>query len=319
MALQQPTSSGFQQVCNVTPDLGEQGQFYGANPRASLLAGPGIWLSPVGGLICGNFCWANQTTGLVTQGYTAGAQIAFVGRHLQAIITAFLGFNTQVIPAGLAVQLYSQGDFWDQFLSGCTPGQTVFADPNTGAAVGLLAAGTAYLGTGYFVAGAAAWAGTGFIVGNTLTVVSTTSGSIAQWQSITLGAIPAGQTATDLNLNQGMYLTAGGGSSWTTSGSPQNVGSPSAPVALIGTGATQFTVSSTTSGTLAVGSNLTAVGLTPGTTILAGAGPYSVTGQQTLFSSGSPGTVNAGANIATPWKVNSYANPGEDAVTSTWG
>ena len=115
-----------------------------------------------------------------------------------------------------------------------------------------------------------------------------------------------------------MYLTAGGGSSWTVS-APGNVGSPQNPIPLVATSATQFTVSSTTSGSLGVGSILSAVGLQAPTTILAGVGPYSVTGQQTVFSSGSPGAVNAGNAILTPWKVNSFANPGEDAVISSWG
>lgn len=319
MALQQPTSSGFQQVCTIQPDLGEQGQFYGTNPRASLLAGPGIWLAPAGGLICGNHCWANPATGVVTQGLSANSQIAFVPRHNNAIITNFLGFSTLVIPAGLPVTLYSQGDFWDQFLGGAMPGQNVYADPITGASISANAAGTAFVGTGYFVAGSQAWAGTGYIVGNTLNVVSTTSGSIAALQSITLGTPPVGNNAVNVGLNPGMYLVSGAASTWVTSGGPQNVGSASQPVALVGTSATQFTVSSTTSGSLGVGSILSAVGLIAPTTIIGGAGPYSVTGQQTVFSSGSPGAINAGNAVLTPWKVNSFCNPGEDAIISTWG
>ena len=319
MALQQPCSSGFQQVVTITPDFGEQGQFYGANPRAQLLAGPGIWLAPVGGILCGSYCWANQSTGLLTQGYTAGAQIAFVPRQNNAIITPFLGFATLSIPAGLPVTLFSQGEFWDQFVGGATPGQNVYADPITGAGISALSAGTAFVGTGYFVAGSQAWAGTGYIVGNTLTVVSTTSGAIAALQSITLAAPPVGNNAVNLGLNPGMYLVSGGGSSWVTSGGAQNVGSAAQPVSLIGTSATQFTVSSTTSGSLGVGSILSAVGLQAPTTIIGGAGPYSVTGQQTVFSSGSPGAVNAGNAILTQFKVNSFCNPGEDAIISSWG
>jgi hypothetical protein len=257
---------------------------------------------------------------LITQGYTAGAQIGFVHRENNALIVNFLGFSTMLIPAGLPAVLHSQGDFRAQFFSGATPGQKVYADPNTGAAIGGLTVGAAtWAGTGYIVAGTAGWTGTGYIVGNTLTVTSTLTGTIAQWQTITLTSTATGENNTDIGLSPGKYLTAGSGTSWTVSGNAQNVGSAGVPVALTGTSASQFTASTTSSGTLAVGGVLSGTGIIPGTTILAGTGPYSVTGQQTAFSSGTPGTINAGGAILTPWYVNSYANPGELAVISTWG
>jgi hypothetical protein len=320
MALTQPTNTGFQQVINVLPAQGQQGDFFGTNPRAILLAGPGIWVAPSGGILAGNFCSANQSTGAVTQAPgTSGAQIGFVHRANNALITSFLGFSTLLIPAGLPVAIFSQGDFWDMFPNGASPGQNVYADPITGAAIAATAAGTAWVGTGYIAAGTVGWTGTGYIVGNTLTVSSTLTGAIAQWQSITLTSPATGETATQINLNPGTYLTAGSGTSWTVSGSPQTVGSAAVPVLLTGTSASQFTASTTGSGSLAVGSVLNGVGVTEGSTILAGSGPYSVTGQQAVFSSGSPGAMGAGGSILTAWKVNSYANPGENALISTWG
>ena len=319
MALSQPTNTGFQQIVATIPALFRAGDKWGANPRASLLAAPGAWTSPVGGITVGTFNWYNQTTGLVTDGYTAGAQIGFQANQMNAVITNFLGFSSYIVPVGYQIEAFSQGDFVGLFVNGASPGQTVFAEPILGYPVAATAAGTAWVGTGYVVAGAAAWTGTGYIVGNTLNVVSTISGTIAQYQSITLTSPNLGSNAIQINLNPGAYLTAGAGSVWTVSGAVQTVGSAAYPVNLTGTGASQFTASSTTSGALAAGSILSGAGLLPGTSIIAGAGPYSVTGQQTVFSSGSPGALAAGAIIATPWKVNSFANPGELAIMSSWG
>lgn len=322
MPLTQPTSSGFQQVIATIPALGKPGDKFGTNPRMSLLAGPGYWTAPVGGSPCGTFNWCNQTTGLVTDGYTAGAQIAFQPANVNALITNFLGFNSYLVPQGYQLEMYSQGDFWAQFFNGASPGQTVYAEPIGGYPVAATSAGTAFVGTGYITAGAQAWTGTGYISGNTLTVVSTLTGTIAQWQTITLTSPTLGSNAIQINLAPGTYLTAGSGSTWTTNNplsAPQTVGSAAYPVNLTGTAASTFTVSSTTSGAVAIGSVISGVGVIPGTTVLAGAGPYTVTGQQTVFSSGSPGALSLGQIVATPWIVNSFANPGELAIISTWG
>lgn len=319
MALTQPSSTGFQQIVATIPALSKPGGRFGANPRMTLLGAPGQWAAPVGGITIGTFNWFNQATGLVTDGYTAGAQIGFTAAHEQALITNFLGFNSYVLPQGYATSAYSQGDFWAQFFNGASPGQTVYAEPILGYPVAATSAGTAFSGTGYITAGAQAWTGTGYIVGNTLTVTSTISGAIAQWQSITLTSPNLGSNAIQIGLNPGAYLTAGAGSTWTISGASSNVGSAAYPVNLTGTSASVFTVSTTTSGAVAIGSVLSGVGVIPGTTVLSGAGPYNVTGQQTVFSSGSPGALSLGAIVATPWIVNSFANPGELAAISTWG
>lgn len=81
----------------------------------------------------GNICWADVTTGLVTQGYTAGYQMAMLHRQNNAVITAFLGESVYVVNAGLPLDLFTQGDFWGLFAAGANPGDLVYANPTTGA------------------------------------------------------------------------------------------------------------------------------------------------------------------------------------------
>lgn len=131
----QATNTGFQTIVNQQPAPGEAGDFYGANPRATLLAGPGALVAPVGGLIVGNFAWADLTLALVSQGFNANAQIGILHRESQAIITDFLSPATFIMNAGFPLTLYSQADMWAKFAAGATPGQKVYAAPVDGSAV----------------------------------------------------------------------------------------------------------------------------------------------------------------------------------------
>lgn len=131
----QDTHPGFQVLVNNQPAPGVQGDFYGANPRAVVLAGPSNLVAPAGGLIVGNFAWADLTTQVVSQGYDANGQIGFLRRSDQAIITTYLGISTFVLNAGFMVTLFSQGDFWGFFAAGATPGQKVYAAPVDGSLV----------------------------------------------------------------------------------------------------------------------------------------------------------------------------------------
>jgi hypothetical protein len=129
---------GFQTRVNDQPAPGEAGDFYGVNPRAVVLAGPGQFSAPanaLGGLIVGNFCWADTVSGHVSQSYVPGWQIGMLHRENNAIIVAFLADHQYFVNAGLPVTLFSEGDFWALFAGGATPGERVYADPGTGAPI----------------------------------------------------------------------------------------------------------------------------------------------------------------------------------------
>src|SRR4051812_37924461 len=123
-----PIQNGFQGQVNNQPAPGEGGDFYGVNPRVIELAGPGQYVAPAGGLIVGNFCWADPDTGAVSQSYVPGNALAFLHRENNALITDFLGIATLVVPAGFPITLFSQGDFWAKFKNSGVPGDTVYAD-----------------------------------------------------------------------------------------------------------------------------------------------------------------------------------------------
>lgn len=139
-----PSTTGFQQSVALQPAPAQAGDFASANPRASLLGGPGEWVAPNTGLVVGRFCWAIDATRAVTQGYSAGAAVGFLHRELNALITTFMAPSGNVTMPGGPVTLHSQGEFWALFAAGATPGQKVFADDVTGAPI----AGTAGVVTG---------------------------------------------------------------------------------------------------------------------------------------------------------------------------
>lgn len=102
-----------------------EGNFSSANPRVSLLTGEGALVTGTNGVVVGNFAWANSS-GVVSNAGGAG-QIGFVNRDMNALITAWLGASSMIIPAGLPVTLLTQGDFWDKFAGGAVMGQKVYA------------------------------------------------------------------------------------------------------------------------------------------------------------------------------------------------
>lgn len=126
---------GFQTQINNQPAPGEEGDFYGVNPRASLLTFPGQLVAPEDGLIVGRFAWVDPSTGVASQSLIDGGQVGFLHRESQAVITEFLGEAVYVVNEGLPVVLHDQGDFWAKFAAGAQPGQRVWADPGNGKAI----------------------------------------------------------------------------------------------------------------------------------------------------------------------------------------
>ena len=95
---------GFQQQVNPQPAPAVEGDFASANPRASVLAGPGTLYAGVNGVTVGRFAWADANGAVSNSG--AGAPTGFVHRELQALITAFLGQTSMLITPGMMVTLH---------------------------------------------------------------------------------------------------------------------------------------------------------------------------------------------------------------------
>ena len=299
----QLTKTGFQTLVNNQPAPGVAGDFYGANPRAVVLAGPSNLVAPAGGLIVGNFAWADLTTELVSQDYNPNGQLGFLRRSDQAIITEYLGFSTFVLNAGFPVTLFSQGDFWGLFAAGATPGQKVYADPATGA----LIAGGASAPAVTSVTASAGASFTGVVATNVLTASAVTG-------YLTPGDIVNGAGVVDVVLGAQLTGTPGGAGTYTF------VHADVSSEAMTST-STQLDVTAVGSGTLAAGDDINGTGVTAGTQIVSqtsgtpgGVGFYTLSVGQRFAST--TVTVNA---IATPWKVKSTAAAGDVAKISTWG
>lgn len=138
---------GFQTFVNTDLPYAIAGDFASANPHASVLAGPGALTAGAAGVTVGLFAWARNDTGVVSNAHPGVlSRIGFVQRDQRALITAWLGQASNVVPSGLEMTLFNSGDFWAKFAAAVTIGQKVFANYADGSAVGGTA-GTPITGT----------------------------------------------------------------------------------------------------------------------------------------------------------------------------
>lgn len=299
---------GFQQVVNNQPGVGEAGDFYGVNPRASVLAGPGEFTSPSGGVLVGHFVWADADSGNVSASYVPGYQLGFLHREgtTNTVIVNFLGSYATLVLQGFPLTLFSEGDFWASFAAGATPGQSVYADPANGAAIagasGGINAATLTATLGFTDAGMTA-------SGTTLTLPTPVG-------LVSIGDTVASATITDSPTILAQLTGPAGGAGTYTISHSETVASPEAI-----TGSSHvLNVSAVATGALGVGGVVSGSGITSATiaslgTGTGGAGTYILSGAQQQHASEAM-TVAA---VATPWKVNSVAANGELAIISSWG
>jgi hypothetical protein len=147
--------TGFQTIINQVPAPAVEGDFASANPVVSVVAGPNALVAGVGGATIARFAWADSS-GLVTNA-GSGVPTGFIHREMQALLTAYLANQSMVIPVGLPVTLFKQGEFWAKTATAATVGQKVFAS-NTDGSVKTGAAGATVAGyteTSWFVDSAA--------------------------------------------------------------------------------------------------------------------------------------------------------------------
>jgi hypothetical protein len=264
----------FQSKVNSQQAPGVAGDFASTNPFASVLAGQGELVAPAGGLVVGNFAWVGPA-GQVSQSYVAGYQIGFLGRNEQALITQFLGEYTMVVPAGFMITLFNEGDFYAKFPAGATPGQNVYADPNTGTPISSASTPSAASAT-------ASEGATGTLTtvsgSATVTVNTVSAGLLAVGDTVVSANVPTGTTV----LSQAT-VTSGSGAGILGTYVLSAAATASAGPTAFTTNSTLLNVTAVASGSLNVGDVFSGTGVTAGTTIVSQAAQFA--GVATLASS----------------------------------
>lgn len=309
----------FQVSTNQFPAPAVAGDFASSNPRASVLAGAGQIVAATGGVYVGRFAWLDPVTNGVASNvaYAVGGRApdGFVKRNFNALITAYLGSTSFIIPAGLPVDLFNDGDFW-AVNSGTTvavPGQKAFANYGTGLASFAAAGATPSSGGTSSAATIAASTAsvTGSIADTVLTVTAVGSGTL-----VVGGTLSGTGVQTGTQITGQLSGTTGGIGTYSVS-IPH--GTATASVTISETYGT-MTVGGTITGTFAVGDVVASTNAVAGTVITAlgtgtgGAGTYIVSPTQTISSAEA---VTAYGNVETKWYAQSFAAPGELVKIST--
>lgn len=298
--------ANFQTQVGVQPAPGIEGDFCDANPRYSVIAGPGGLVAGAAGLTAGRFAWIqapmdDDGTPQIANNFGDGQVAGFFGRRQQGLITTYLAASTMLTPAGFPVSLFSGGGFWVKN-NGSTvalPGQKAFARYADGAAI-FAAAGsspsTASI-TGSYAAQSAVFVGS--ITDDLLTVTSMTSGTIG------IGAILTGGTGITTGAR---VVSQVSGSTGQVGVYRLNMGQMTVTSALL-TG-TYGLLTITAGSGVGVGDILSGGSTTAGTIITASgsaAGTWLVSPSQ----AGSSGTITAALAIETKWICMSTAQPGD--------
>ena len=281
----------FQKVVNTLQAPGVLGDFASMNPFSSILSAAGGLVAPAGGLTVGNFAWVGPA-GQVSQAYTSGWQIGFLGRNEQGLITQFLGEYSLQVPSGFMVTLFNGGDFYAYFANGATAGATVYADEVTGAPQ--MQATNSFTGEVGFT-GTASLATVGGV--GQLTIATITSGIITVGDTVTGTGVTAGTTVTGL-----------------VSGTANTVGAVYSLSATVTTEAAEavttasnvLNITAVANGGLSIGTTISGTGITSGTTITGfgtgtgGIGTYTISGAQVNTAAE---TISGPANASTGWTV----------------
>ena len=307
---------GFQTAVGVNPAPGIDGGWCSANPRGSMLAGPGAFTAGPQGVAIGRFGFVNAAGQVFNAAPVGWIRCGFIQRDQPVLITPWLAPFGVTVQAGLGLTLFDSGDVWMRFLNGASIGQQVFASYADGTA--LAAAPGATIPGGSVTASAGA-AFTGAIAAGTgILTASAVTGVIGIGGVISGTGVPAGTTITAF-----LSGTNGGAGTYQTS-------TTTAVASTAMTEATSvLTVTAVGSGALYQGEPLSGTGVTPGTTLGApatgttnGAGSYGLSSPQYFAST----TVTAQGAFPTRWFVDSLAaaagaqNPlGDLAMTSTRG
>ena len=309
--------SGFQQVVNTQPAPAVEGDFAIANPRSTVLAGPGGLVAGLSGVTVGKFAWV-QSDGKTVNSFGAApnAPDGFVHREQQALITAFLGQASMQVPQGFPVTLHRSGDFWAKNLgpAALTKGSQVYAGYADGGIYSSAPAGasaTATLGstsTGAIGATFTASAGTP----TTSLVVTSVTGLISIGDTVSGTGIAAGTTIVSqisgTTGGAGTYqLSAANTASSATVTSFGNVLKTTATTGLISIG-------DTVSGGSGFPVAAVITGQVSGTT--GGAGVYTLSAPATAYVASATGVTTFGTTLNVTAVGSGTLAPGE-AITGT--
>lgn len=260
------TNDGFPRNVNLQPAPALAGDFAGNNPRCGTPSPPGGYTCVPEGVVVGKFAWGRYSTGLVSNYFQAEGLLGIVHREQQALVQDFLDYDNEQVLRGFPLSIMAQGDFWLRFAGAAVPGQTVYANAQTGEAVAA-AAGQSTQSIGFTATLSAAGlltvsvAGTGNIaVGMTVVGVGVPPGTFV----LSLGT-GTGGTGT-YNLSQGVVggLTSRVMSAFGLIATPWRVATEvkvdavvTASIAIDGT----MTVSAVSSGVLEAGQYVSGVNI----------------------------------------------------------
>lgn len=299
-----------QSVVNIMPAPGISGEWCSSNPRHSMLAGVGALVAGSGGVLVGQFGWANQA-GIVTNGYQgATSRLGFVTIYQPVVNPNFLQISGLTVQAGQEIVLHDDADVWCKFTSGAIAGQKVFAALADGSATAA-AAGSA--DTAASVTAAIAANATNTFTGVIAAPIFPDTGLFVLTASSVTGTIVVGEALSGTGVAAGQTIvaqltgTAGGAGTYSVS-------VPSSTASTTITGAYGvMTVSAVGSGTLAVGQPLAGTNVVAGTYITqlgsgtGGTGTYYVSNNTVVSST----TITAAAGIETKWYVQTSGAAGE--------
>jgi hypothetical protein len=312
---------------NANPAPGIEGGWASANPKFSMLVGPGQPMAGPNGVVVGRFAWLSPS-GIVAVG--GNGRLGFIQKDQPALIVPtgyanWLPQSTMTIPPGMEVNIFDTADVWCRFAAGAQIGQTVYANYADGTGVAAAAsAPSSATSTTFTIAPVTTLSCTAAISDNLMTVTAVSAGSIVPGTIISGTNVVSGTQVivqvTPLNTGE----TVGGVGRYLLSvGDYQSISSETI------TGSYGLlTLGGTVTGTYPLGATLTGTGVSAGSAIWAnstnggataaltgggGAGTYAVSPSQTASS----GTVTGATNVATKWLVDTYAGANELAMIST--
>jgi len=237
--------AGFQQSVNIQPAYAVAGDFASNNPRASVVAGEGSFVSGSNGVEVGRFAWV-MPDGQTVYNTAQTANVApdgFVHRDQQASIVEYLGEASGQILPGQMVTLQRSGDYYATLTgtTAATRAAVIRADYSTGevfvgdSQISAFTATVGASGTATIAEGAL----------STLVVADVTAGYISVGDTVSGTGIAAGTTITAQ-----VSGTPGGAGSYTLSVAQAAAITTAADITTFGN---VINVASVTAGTVGVG------------------------------------------------------------------
>jgi hypothetical protein len=313
----------FPRTVNVVGAPAVLGDFCDGSPRSTVDAGEGAFVAGPNGLAVGAFAWADPTNRFLNN-TGPGAPTGYVRRNQQALITAFLGDDSLLIPPGYQVEVFNAAGMW-VLNSGSTTsaiGNTAYAN-NANGSVNFAAAGAPTTGascTGGTLAKIVS-ASTGGALPTTNTCTASIAGTVMTVTAVGAGSVlGAGQTLSGGNSTVGI-IDANTTIVSQTSGTAGGIGVYqlsianevlSTTVAMSGGGLTL--TGANTSGIFAIGMTISGTNIPAGTTIT-GYGTATAGGAGTYTVSNAAATA---ATASTITAANAMFLTVDSSSTGTW-